>query len=215
MESPDLARMRSEYARDGLDESAAGGDPVTLFSRWLDEAVAAGVHEPNAMALATATPDGRPSSRIVLLKGFDARGLVFFTGYGSRKGRELAANPRAAATMLWHPLQRQVRVEGRVAQVSAAESDAYFASRPRSSQIGAVASPQSQPIDGRAVLEQRVEQAEHQFAGRDVERPDTWGGYRVAIESIEFWQGRVGRLHDRLRFTRTAGGDWARERLAP
>jgi pyridoxamine 5'-phosphate oxidase len=215
MESPDLARMRSEYARDGLDEGTAGDDPVALFGRWLDDAVAAGVHEPNAMALATATPDGRPSSRIVLLKGFDARGLVFFTGYGSRKGRELAANPFAAATMLWHPLQRQVRVEGRVTQVPAAESDAYFASRPRGSQVGAVASPQSQPIDGRAVLDQRVAQVEQQFAGRDVERPATWGGYRIAIESVEFWQGRVGRLHDRLRFTRTSDDVWVRERLAP
>jgi pyridoxamine 5'-phosphate oxidase len=215
MESPDLARMRSEYARDGLDEAAAGDDPVALFARWLDEAVAAGVHEPNAMALATATPDGRPSSRIVLLKGFDAAGLVFFTGYGSRKGRELAANPFAAATMLWHPLQRQVRVEGRASQVPAAESDAYFSARPRGSQIGAVASPQSQPIDDREVLDRRVTQAEARFAGRDVERPAEWGGYRIAIESIEFWQGRVGRLHDRLRFTRTAGGAWARERLAP
>ena len=215
METPDLARMRSEYARDGLDESAAGDDPVALFSRWLDEAVAAGVHEPNAMALATATPDGRPSSRIVLLKGFDAAGLVFYTGYGSRKGRELDANPLAAATMLWHPLQRQVRVEGRVTQVPAAESDAYFASRPRGSQVGAVASPQSQAIEGRGVLDQRVAQVEQQFAGRDVERPAEWGGYRIALDSIEFWQGRVGRLHDRLRFEHAADGTWTRERLAP
>ncbi|MFC5675814.1 pyridoxamine 5'-phosphate oxidase [Aeromicrobium endophyticum] len=215
METPDLARMRSEYARDGLDESAAGDDPVDLFTRWLDDAVAAGVHEPNAMALATATPDGRPSSRIVLLKGFDASGLVFFTGYGSRKGRELAANPFAAATMLWHPLQRQVRVEGAVSQVPAAASDAYFASRPRGSQIGAVASPQSQAIDDRAVLEQRVAQVEQQFAGHDVERPAEWGGYRIALDSIEFWQGRVGRLHDRLRFVRSPDDTWARERLAP
>jgi pyridoxamine 5'-phosphate oxidase len=215
MESPDLARMRSEYARDGLDEMAAGDDPVALFNRWLDDAVAAGVHEPNAMALATATPGGRPSSRIVLLKGFDAAGLVFFTGYGSRKGRELAANPFAAATMLWHPLQRQVRVEGRVTQVPAQESDAYFASRPRGSQIGAVASPQSQPIDDRDVLDQRVAEAEQQFAGRDVERPSTWGGYRLAIDSIEFWQGRVGRLHDRLHFEHASDGRWRRERLAP
>jgi len=215
METPDLARMRSEYARDGLDETAAGDDPVALFTRWLDDAVAAGVHEPNAMALATATPDGRPSSRIVLLKGFDAAGLVFFTGYDSRKGRELADNPFAAATMLWHPLQRQVRVEGRVTQVSAAESDAYFASRPRGSQIGAVASPQSQPIDDRDVLDERVAEVDAQFDGRDVERPPTWGGYRIAIDSIEFWQGRVGRLHDRLRYTRPLGDVWARERLAP
>lgn len=215
MESPDLARMRSEYARDGLDESDAGDDPLALFARWFDEAVDAEVHEPNAMALATATRDGRPSSRIVLLKGLDARGLAFFTGYRSRKGRELDDNPWAAATMLWHPLQRQVRVEGAVTRLSADESDAYFTSRPRGSQIGAVASPQSDPIDDRSILEQRVAEVEDAFAGRDVERPATWGGYRIALDSIEFWQGRSNRLHDRLRFTRTTEGVWARERLAP
>jgi pyridoxamine 5'-phosphate oxidase len=214
MESPELARMRSEYARDGLDEAASGDDPVALFERWLDDAVAAQLHEPNAMALATATADGRPSSRIVLLKGFDAAGLVFFTGYASRKGRELEDNPRAAATMLWHPLQRQVRVEGAVSRLSGAESDAYFSSRPRGSQVGAVASPQSQPIGSRHELERRVAEVEQAFAGREVERPEAWGGYRVAIESIEFWQGRVGRLHDRLRYSSTSHG-WTRERLAP
>lgn len=214
METPDLARMRSEYARDGLNEAPAGADPMALFARWLDDAVDAGLDEPNAMALATATPDGRPSSRIVLLKGLDARGLAFFTGYESRKGREIEANPRAAATMLWHPLQRQVRVEGAVTRLAAAESDAYFSSRPRGSQIGAAASPQSEPIPGREALERLVAEVDDEFAGRDVVRPTTWGGYRIAVESIEFWQGRVSRLHDRLRFTR--GGDgWARERLAP
>jgi pyridoxamine 5'-phosphate oxidase len=214
MESPELARMRSEYARDGIDEAAAGDDPLSLFSRWLDEAVAAGLDEPNAMALATATPDGRPSARIVLLKGFDARGLVFFTGYESRKGRELDANPFAAATMLWHPLQRQVRIEGPVTKIDEAESDAYFASRPRGAQIGAVASPQSRTIPDRQALEDRVAEVEHVFAERDVVRPPVWGGYRVAIESIEFWQGRQSRLHDRMRFT-AAGDTWTRERLAP
>ncbi|NRQ48335.1 pyridoxamine 5'-phosphate oxidase [Aeromicrobium stalagmiti] len=214
METPDLARMREEYARDGLDETAAGDDPLALFGRWLEEAVAAKVHEPNAMALATATPDGRPSVRIVLLKGLDERGLSFFTGYESRKGLELAANPRAAATMLWHPLQRQVRVEGSVTRLDDAESDAYFSSRPRGSQIGAVASPQSRPIAGREALEQRVVEVEQVFEGHDVVRPPVWGGYRVAVESIEFWQGRVSRLHDRIRFTQVPGG-WVRERLAP
>jgi len=212
---PDLlSRMRRDYARAGLDEDAAGADPVTLFARWLDEAVAAGVHEPNAMALATATPDGRPSSRIVLLKGFDARGLVFFTGYESRKGRELTANPWAAATMLWHSLERQVRVEGAVTRLSDPESDAYFASRPRGSQVGAVASPQSRVIAGREVLEQRALEVERFFADSDVERPPVWGGYRVALERVEFWQGRASRLHDRIRFVRVGDG-WRRERLAP
>lgn len=214
METPDLARMREDYSRAGLDEATAGDDPLALFAQWLDDAVDAHVYEPNAMALATATPDGRPSVRTVLLKGFDARGLTFFTGYESRKGVELAANPRAAATMLWHPLQRQVRVEGGVVRIAEAESDAYFASRPRGSQIGAVASPQSRMILDREALEQRVAAVEHDYAGQSIERPMTWGGYRLAIETIEFWQGRTSRLHDRIRFSRQSGG-WARERLAP
>ncbi|MCW2769267.1 MAG: pdxH [Aeromicrobium sp.] len=214
METPDLARMREEYTREGLDETAAGEDPLALFARWLDDAVDARVHEPNAMALATATPEGRPSVRVVLLKGLDARGLAFYTGYESRKGRELAANPWAAATMLWHPLQRQVRIEGPVVRLDAAESDAYFASRPRGSQIGAVASPQSRPVAGRQDLERGFREVEEAYAGRDVDRPPGWGGYRIAIESVEFWQGRVNRLHDRLRYVRQDGG-WARERLAP
>jgi pyridoxamine 5'-phosphate oxidase len=214
METPDLARMREEYARAGLDEAAAGDEPLGLLGRWLNEAIDAGLHEPNAMALATATPDGRPSVRIVLLKGLDERGLTFFTGYESRKGAELEANPRAAAVMLWHPLQRQVRVEGRVSRIEDAESDAYFDSRPRGSQIGAVASPQSQVIASREVLEQRVAEVSQVFEGHDVLRPPVWGGYRVALESVEFWQGRQSRLHDRLRFVRTSDG-WRRDRLAP
>ncbi|MBC7633404.1 pyridoxamine 5'-phosphate oxidase [Aeromicrobium sp.] len=214
MVSPDLARMRTEYARDGLDEAAAGDDPLALFERWLLDAVNAEMHEPNAMALATASPDGRPSVRIVLLKGLDDRGLVFFTGYESRKGLELTANPRAAATMLWHPLQRQVRVEGSVSILDAEESDAYFGSRPRGSQIGAVASPQSKVIASRAVLEARIKEVEQVFDGHDVHRPPVWGGYRVALESVEFWQGRENRLHDRLRYVRRGHG-WVRDRLAP
>lgn len=206
--------MRTEYARTGLDEAAAGDDPLALFGRWFDEAVAAQLHEPNAMALATTTPDGRPSVRIVLLKGLDGAGLTFFTNYDSRKGVELAANPRAAAVLLWHPLQRQVRIEGPVTILDVADSDAYFASRPRGSQIGAVASPQSRRITGREVLEERVAEVEQFFDGVAVERPAVWGGYRIGIESIEFWQGREDRLHDRLRFVRR-GEDWTRERLAP
>jgi pyridoxamine 5'-phosphate oxidase len=214
MESPDLPRMREEYAREGLDEAAAGDDPLALLGRWLNEAIDVGLYEPNSMALATATPDGRPSVRIVLLKGLDDRGLTFFTGYESRKGAEIEANPRAAAVMLWHPLQRQVRVEGGVTRIDEAESDAYFQSRPRGSQIGAVASPQSRKIQSREVLEQRAAEVEQVFEGHDVQRPPIWGGYRIALETVEFWQGRHNRLHDRLRYVRTGDG-WRRDRLAP
>lgn len=211
---PDLERMRAEYAQVGLVEAAAGDDPVVLFERWLADAVAARITEPNAMALATTTASGVPSVRIVLLKGFDQQGLVFYTNYDSRKGGELEGNPHAAAVMLWHPLQRQVRVEGSVTRVSDAESDAYFASRPRGSQLGAVASPQSEPIIGRSELEMRFDLTEKHFNGRDIERPQHWGGYRIGLRTVEFWQGRSNRMHDRVRFTQAAG-DWAVERLAP
>ena len=214
MESPDLARMRETYARDGLDESVAGDDPMVLFSRWLDDAVTARMHEPNAMALATSTPDGRPSVRIVLLKGLDESGMTFYTNYESRKGDELEANPRAAAAMLWHPLQRQVRVEGPVARVAPEVSDAYFHSRPHGSQLGALASPQSSVIADRAALDARYKAAAETYGEGDVPRPDYWGGYRIELESIEFWQGRESRLHDRLRYVRD-GSAWTRERLAP
>ncbi len=217
MEFPDFAitdigRLRAEYVGDPLTDEQ--GDPIELFDRWLADAVAAGVPEPNAMALATATPDGQPSVRIVLLKEFDARGAVFFTGYQSRKGQELAANPRAAVTMLWHPIRRQVRIEGRVEQVDAAESDAYFASRPRGSQISAAASPQSQVVASREALLALRDDIEARSSGADVERPATWGGYRIALEVIEFWQGSADRFHDRLRFTATPSG-WTLDRLAP
>lgn len=222
METPshsrlDLAGMRDEYTAGGLDEAeldrdGVGADPVALFRRWLDDAVRAQVHEPNAMALATASPDGRPSSRIVLLKGFDAGGLVFFTSYGSRKGGELETNPFAAATMLWHPLQRQVRVEGAVARLDAAESDAYFASRPHGSQVSAAASPQSQVVADRAELDRLREAVE--AADGEVERPVTWGGYRISLDVMEFWQGRQSRFHDRLSYQHTDTG-WTRTRLAP
>ena len=206
--------MRSEYARHGLDEDEAGDNPLPLFGRWLEDAVTAKIAEPNAMALATSTVSGRPSVRIVLLKGLDQDGAVFFTNYDSRKGIELQANPFASAVMLWHPLQRQVRIEGQVSRVAAEESDDYFAKRPRGAQIGAVASPQSEPVPSRSDLEARFEMVEGHFTGRDVERPDHWGGYRLELHSIEFWQGRANRLHDRLRFEPSPGG-WSRERLAP
>lgn len=212
MESLDLARMRREYSAAGLDEKVAGNDPVALFAAWLADAVGAGVSEPNAMALATATPAGAPSVRIVLLKSLDEDGAVFHTNYESRKGRELAANPRAAAVMLWHDLSRQVRLEGPVERVSAAESDAYFATRPEGGRVSAAASPQSQVVADRAELERRWQEAAlAPGAGR---RPDHWGGFRLRLESLEFWQGRENRLHDRLRFTRVGEG-WQRARLAP
>jgi pyridoxamine 5'-phosphate oxidase len=214
MESPDLAALRAEYAREGLDEADAGADPVALFAQWLGNAVAAGIHEPNAMALATSDASGRPSVRIVLLKGFDAAGAVFYTNYDSRKGRDLAVNPWASAVLLWHQLQRQVRIEGRVERVDPKLSDAYFASRPRGAQIGAVASQQSRSVVDRDALEAQVGDAERRFEGRDVERPEQWGGFRIALDVVEFWQGRADRVHDRLRFTR-AGDGWSRERLQP
>lgn len=214
MESPDLAALRAEYAREGLDEVDAGTEPVALFARWLDDAVAAGIHEPNSMALATADSSGRPSVRIVLLKGFDEAGAVFYTNYESRKGRDLSANPWASAVLLWHQLQRQVRIDGHVERVDAAQSDAYFGSRPRGAQIGAAASRQSTTIADRDALESQVADAERTFDGREVERPQQWGGFRIALDVLEFWQGRPNRVHDRLRFTR-AGSGWSRERLQP
>lgn len=214
MESPDLAALRAEYAREGLEEADAGTDPVDLFAQWLEVAVTAGIHEPNAMALATADTSGRPSVRIVLLKGFDAAGAVFYTNYDSRKGRELVANPLASAVLLWHQLQRQVRIEGRVERVEPGLSDAYFASRPRGAQIGAVASQQSRSVGDREALEAKVADVERTFDGRDVQRPEHWGGYRITLDAVEFWQGRADRVHDRLRFTRVGDG-WSRERLQP
>lgn len=212
MASDDLSRMRTEYARTGLDEAGAGDDPVALAQTWLAEAVAAGVHEPNAMALATATAAGEPSVRIVLLKGLDADGAVFFTNYESRKGHELAENPRAAAVLLWHPLHRQVRIEGPVVRLAPEESDAYFLARPEGARISAASSPQSQVVEGRAELERRWSEA--QEAGAATRRPAGWGGYRIVPEVVEFWHGRENRLHDRIRFVRTATG-WTRDRLAP
>lgn len=206
--------MRAEYAEAGLDEAIAGNDPFDLFTQWLADAVEAGVVEPNAMALATATSDGRPSVRVMLLKALDERGAVFFTNYNSRKGEELADNPHAAAVMLWHPLQRQVRIEGAVTRIDPAESDDYFAGRPRGAQLGAVSSPQSQIISGRSELEVHFDSAESRFHGRDVKRPAHWGGYRIDIHTIEFWQGRENRMHDRLLFSRDPNG-WDVERLAP
>jgi pyridoxamine 5'-phosphate oxidase len=199
-----------------LDEGTAGPDPFLLFTNWYHEAEAAGVPEPAAMTLATAQLDGTPSARVVLLRGIDSRGFAFYTNYASRKGDELAANPRAALVMFWAGLQRQVRVEGRVDKVTPYESNVYFQSRPFGHRLGALISPQSSIIPGRGFLEERLEQLLQEFAdGKIVPRPANWGGYRVVPDSIEFWQGRPNRLHDRLRYRRAESDSWIIERLAP
>ena len=208
------ARLRKEYTRAGLAESDANPDPIAQFRRWFDDALAAGLREPNAMILATATPDGRPSARVVLLKGFDERGFVFYTNYEGRKGEELEENPYCALVFYWAELERQVRVEGRVSRVPKRESDEYFGSRPRGSRLGAWASEQSRPVGGREVLEERLRALEAEYDAREVPRPPFWGGSRVEPEVIEFWQGRENRLHDRLVYRRSGGG-WGRERLQP
>ena len=210
-----VARLRQEYTRAGLKESDADPSPIEQFRRWFDAALAADLHEPNAMTLATATPDGRPSARIVLLKGFDEQGFVFYTNYEGRKSRELEINPHCALVFYWGELERQVRIEGRVSRVSEAESDAYFEGRPRGSQLGAWVSEQSRPVEDRGALEERLRELQAGYEGREVPRPPFWGGYRVEPETIEFWQGRENRLHDRLRHRRSDGGRWRRERLQP
>ena len=211
---PKVANLRNEYARAGLSEAEVNPDPISQFRAWFEDALAAGLHEPNAMTLATSTPDGKPSARVVLLKGFDERGFVFYTNYDGRKAAELEHNPRAALVFYWGELERQVRIEGRVVRVSEDESDAYFESRPRGSRLGAWASEQSRTIDGRERLEARLRELEREYEGRNVPRPTFWGGYRVEPEAIEFWQGRENRLHDRIVFRQTEGG-WEIERLQP
>ena len=211
---PDLPDLRQSYDRSTLDRDDLPADPLDLFAAWFADAQAAGVPEPNAMTLATATPEGRPSARIVLLKGADARGFSFYTNHESRKGRELDAHPFAALVFWWGPLERQVRIEGRVERVGAAEADAYYASRPRGSRLGAWASPQSMEIPDRSVLDRRLAEAEAAHPA-DVPRPAFWGGYRVIAEAVEFWQGRPSRLHDRFLYRRDAAGAWTPVRLAP
>lgn len=212
----DIASWRREYEDQGLTEADLGADPLGAFLVWLGAARVAGLHEPNAMVVSTADERGIPSSRMVLLKTIDERGFVFFTNLESRKGRELRANSAIALLFPWHPLERQVRVEGVASVVDDAEADAYFASRPRGSQLGAWASPQSQVVSGREYLQERYARQVDRFEGVDVlPRPSQWGGYRVRPHRIEFWQGRPGRMHDRIAFDRADDDTWFTERLAP
>lgn len=210
-----VSDLRREYSLRGLSEQEAGLDPMHLFDDWFDAAVKAGGCEPNAMSLATVRADGSPAVRVVLLKGYDDRGFVFYTDYASTKGQELAANPLASVCFWWEGLERQVRIEGRVEKVSAEESDAYFASRPRESQLGAWASRQSSALPDRETLEEQLIQVQARFGNGPIDRPPTWGGYRIIATAFEFWQGRPHRLHDRFRFEREIGSPWRRERLSP
>jgi len=213
MDKVALADLRKSYERGELDEASSADDPLRQFQVWLDQAIKAELPEPNAMTLATVSADGRPSTRVVLIKGVDERGLVWYTNYESRKGRELAHNPHAALQFHWVELERVVRIEGRVEFASAEESDRYYSTRPLDSRIGAWASPQSQPIASRAVLVANAAKAAARH-GLSPSRPPHWGGYRLVPDRWEFWQGRRSRLHDRLCY-RLEGGRWRRERLAP
>lgn len=211
---PPVADLRESYERGALDHADLPDDPLALFAAWFADARASGTPEPNAMTLATVGPGGAPSARVVLLKGLD-EGFVFYTNRESRKGRELDEAGRAALVFWWPPLERQVRVEGHAERIDEAASDAYFQSRPRSSRLGAWASPQSDEIPDRSVLDTRLSDAAARFADGEVERPPFWGGYRVVPEAVEFWQGRPSRLHDRLVYRREDAGAWTVARLAP
>jgi pyridoxamine 5'-phosphate oxidase len=210
-----VAALRRDYALMSLSEGDVDADPIVQFTRWFEQALAGEITEPNAMTVATATRDGIPSARMVLLKGFDARGFVFYTNYESQKGRELAENPVAALVFHWVELHRQVRVAGAVERVSAEESDAYFQSRPRGSRLGAWVSHQSTVLTGREEIETRLAALTAQYGEGAIPLPPYWGGYRVIPASVEFWQGRPSRLHDRLRYRRQPDGSWCIERLSP
>ncbi len=210
-----IADIREGYEREGLTETEVSRNPIVQFEKWMQEAVDAGISQPNALTLATASKAGRPSARIVLLKAVSEAGFVFYTNYNGRKGRELAENPFAAMVFLWPSLSRQVRIEGVVTKIDTASSDAYYDSRPRGSQLGAWASPQSQVVEDRQDLEKALAQYTAQYADQQVPRPAHWGGYCLKPDAIEFWQGRPSRLHDRLLYRASQDGEWIIERLAP
>src|SRR5471030_795544 len=215
MNKEELQNLRQDYTAASLSETTINANPIKQFDTWFNEAIEAKLPEPNAMTLATATHDGRPSARIVLLKGFDADGFMFYTNYLSRKGKEITKNPLGAITFFWGELERQVRIEGTIEKLSKEESDKYFQSRPKGSQLGALASPQSQEIPNREILESRMTQLETEYADKDVPKPSFWGGYILKPRMIEFWQGRSSRLHDRILYKKIDNKNWKKVRLAP
>ena len=209
-----IADLRQNYTRSGLTETDLDSNPYQQFKKWFEEALAAKINEPNAMTLATVSKDGKPSARMVLLKGYDQRGFVFYTNYGSLKGQQLTENPTAALVFWWGELERQIRIEGQVEKVAATEADDYFQSRPHDSQLGAWVSNQSETIESRQVLEEKQEELRKKYAEKSIPRPDFWGGFRVIPNLIEFWQGRPSRLHDRLVYE-LVDSDWVIKRLSP
>ncbi|MBS1523270.1 MAG: pyridoxamine 5'-phosphate oxidase [Bacteroidetes bacterium] len=215
MNQADIQNIRSEYLAASLSETDTSADPIKQFDKWFNEALKAEVAEPTAMTLATATSDGRPSARIVLLKGFNNEGFVFYTNYLSRKGKEIGKNPLGSLLFFWAGLERQVRIEGTIEKVSREDSEQYFHSRPRASQLGAIASPQSQEIADRDILEKKFSEADAQYGDQEIPKPSFWGGYILKPRLIEFWQGRRSRLHDRILYKKVDNKNWKKVRLAP